>query len=74
MGHDGRVRINVPARNAGELSRIIITTVRKNTVEVVSQEQKLIVIVRPGVNQFAEWWIGGEGNGMALLVDSPQTA
>ena len=40
MGHDGRVRINVPARNAGELSRIIITTVRKNTVEVVLQEQK----------------------------------
>ena len=68
VGQDGRVRIIVPARGAGEQPRIISMKVGTQNVEVVTQEQALTEIVHFDQSRCDEWWIGGEGNGIALLV------
>ena len=72
VGQDGRVRIIVPARGAGEQPCIVSMKVGTKNVEVVTQEQKLTVIVHSDPSRCDEWWIGGEGNGTAFLLGSPQ--
>ena len=72
VGQDGRVRIIVPARGAGEQPRIISMKVGTKNVELVTQEQELTAIAHSDPSRCDESWIGGEGNGTALLVGSLQ--
>ena len=74
VGQDGRVRISVAARDAGKQPRIISMKVGTTNAEVVTQEQELSVIVHSDQSRFDEFWIGGEGNGTALLVGFLQKA
>ena len=72
LGQDGRVRFIVLVQIASEQPCIMRMKVGTKTIEMVAQEQELTVIVHPDPNQCDEWWIGGEGNGTAFLVGSPQ--
>ena len=74
LGQNGRVRLTVPAQIAREQPRIIMMKVGTKTIEMVAQEQEVIVIVNPDLNQCDDWLLGGEGNGFAILVRSPQTS
>ena len=41
-------------------------------VRIVTQEQNLTIVVNPDSKECDEWWIGGEGDGVAVMIGSPQ--
>ena len=72
-GQDGRVRITVPAKPSGEHTNIITIKLDIKDIRIVTQEQDLTIVVNPDPKEYNEMWIGGEGNGVAVMTGSPQS-
>ena len=70
-GQDGRVRITVPATPFGEPTQIITMKFDIKDTRIVTQEQDLTVVVKLDPTEYDECWIGGEGNGVAMMIGSP---
>ena len=71
-GHDGRVRITVPAKPSGEPTNIITIKLDINYIRIDTHAQDLTIVVRPDPKECDEWWIGGEGTGAMLMIGSQQ--
>ena len=70
-GQDGRVRITVLAKPSDELTKIITMKMDIKDIRSVTQAQDLTIVVNPDPKECDEWWIGGEGNGVAMMIGSP---
>ena len=73
LGQDGRVRLVVLARVAGEPPQVFRMKISTKNLELVTQEQVLTVVVNPDLDQCDVWRLGEEENKTSFLVRSPQT-
>ena len=62
LGQDGRVRLAIPARVAGEPPQIIRIKIGTKHVELLTQEQVLTVVVISDLDQCDVWRLGEEDN------------
>ena len=62
-----------PSEALGRIYKHHHKTINIKDVRIVTQEQNLTIVVNPDPKEYNEMWIGGEGNGVAVMTGSPQS-